>query len=487
MQHDVFISYSTKDKRVADALVHYLEERRIGCWIAPRDIAGGAEYADVIVGAIETTRIVLVLFSDAAQHSQWVRSEINRAMTLGKVIIPVKIADVIPEKGMGLYLGDRHWVDIYPDLETNFCKVLPAVCNALGTGDKGIGVSERPVVGAGYVICPECGRYNLPTDTFRCKVCGRDFLCIGHQSLEYKCCIDCAEKQSRKTREAVSTPQIKETSPQINSPAPKVVAANDPRPGEEMTIALPGDVQMTFCWCPATTSEAWKRISGGKDYFLMGSLWSEKGRDDNEEQHRVTLTQGFWMGKYEVTQRQWRSIMGMNSSQFEGDDHPVEHVAWRDCQSFIKRINMSGQAVVSLPTEAQWEYACRAGTSSPFSFGETLNGDRANCDGNFPYGRAAKGRCLGCTSRVGAFEPNDWGLFDMHGNVYEWCLDYFKAYSGDATDPTGPESGFFRVCRGGCWNGSAQDCRSAKRLGREDFFPGDYVGVRLVCITGSRR
>ena len=144
MQHDVFISYSTKDKQIADALVHYLEEHRVRCWIAPRDIVGGMEYADVIVEAIETTKVVLVLFSDAAQHSQWVRSEINRAMTLGKIIIPVKIADVIPERGMGLYLGDRHWIDIYPDLESNFCRVLPAVRNALGGAETKGTAPSRP-------------------------------------------------------------------------------------------------------------------------------------------------------------------------------------------------------------------------------------------------------------------------------------------------------------------------------------------------------
>ena len=141
MQHDVFISYSSKDKQIADALVHYLEEQKIRCWIAPRDIMGGAEYADVIVEAIESTSVALVLFSETAQESQWVRSEVNRAMSFGKVIIPVKISDVMPEKGMGLYLGDKHWVDIFPDVEANFCKVLPAIRNGLGTA--GLKIAKR--------------------------------------------------------------------------------------------------------------------------------------------------------------------------------------------------------------------------------------------------------------------------------------------------------------------------------------------------------
>ena len=127
MNHDVFVSYSTKDKGIADALVRHLEEHGVACWIAPRDIPSGMEYADLVVDAIETSKLVLVLFSDAAQNSRWVRSEINRALSESKDIIPVRIEDMGSQKGMEVYLGRQQWVDLLPDPETKFGEVLSAV------------------------------------------------------------------------------------------------------------------------------------------------------------------------------------------------------------------------------------------------------------------------------------------------------------------------------------------------------------------------
>ena len=255
-------------------------------------------------------------------------------------------------------------------------------------------------------------------------------------------------------------------------------------PGQEKTITLPGGVPMTFCWCPATTSEEWKKISGGKDYFLMGSPADEIGREDDELQHRVTLTRGFWMGKYPVTQTQWKSVMGPNPSKFKGEDRPVESVSWNDCKSFISKVNGASECKVVLPTEAQWEYACRAGTTTPFSFGSVLNGDRANCDGTKPYGNITEGRYRQETSTVGSYMPNAWGLCDMHGNVYEWCADWYGGYGGNTIDPIGPASGTYRVSRGCCWRGGARGCRSAYRK-KDTPDIGDVIdGFRLVCTAG---
>ena len=261
----------------------------------------------------------------------------------------------------------------------------------------------------------------------------------------------------------------------------------DPEPGDEMTLALPGGGEMTFCWCPATTSEAWKKISGGEDFFWMGSPDSELGREGDEIRHRVTLTEGFWMGKYAVTQRQWECVTGGNPSSFKDADHPVETVSWDDCQEFIQKINAAGRMKVTLPTEAQWEYACRAGTTTPFNFGSTLNGDKANCDANYPYGMKVGGQNRLCTMPVGSYSPNAWGLCDMHGNVDEWCQDWYGVYGGDGIDPTGPMFGKCRVNRGGCWSYGARLCRAANR-GR--YVPGmhdETLGLRLVCSEGPRR
>jgi len=215
--------------------------------------------------------------------------------------------------------------------------------------------------------------------------------------------------------------------------------------------------------------------------FLMGSAKKEKGRHNDETRHEVTLTQPFLIGKYPVTQAQWQAVMGSNPSYFQGDNLPVEQVSWDDTQEFCARVRKKTGQVVRLPTEAQWEYSCRAGTSTPFHFGNELNGTQANCHGDYPYGTPQKGPNLGKTSPVGSYPANAWGLYDMHGNVWEYCQDWYAAYPKQSvTDPRGPEVGSDCVFRGGCWNGGAAFCRSANRLRDVPSFRGIRRGFRLL-------
>ena len=229
----------------------------------------------------------------------------------------------------------------------------------------------------------------------------------------------------------------------------------------------------------------------------MGSPLSEPGRCDDETQHQVSLTRGFWMLETQVTQAMWESVTGSNPSYFKGAKLPVESVSWYDCQRFIEQLNahLAGIPVpdlagtpgtgyhFSLPTEAQWEYACRAGTTTPFNFGCVLNGDKANCDGNIPYGTSTKGKYLKKTSEVGSYPANAWGLFNMHGNVWEWCSDWYGNYPGDsATDPVRPSSGSFRVLRGGGWHYNAGVCRSANRFFHDPSGRYFCYGVRLSLV-----
>ena len=214
--------------------------------------------------------------------------------------------------------------------------------------------------------------------------------------------------------------------------------------------------------------------------FLMGTPETEKERDPNETQHEVTLTQPFLIGKYPVTQAQWEAVMGSNPSYFQGDNLPVEEVSWDDAQSFCGKVHEKTGHTVCLPTEAQWEYSCRAGTSTPFHFGQELNGTQANCDGNYPYGTTQKGPYLGKTSPVGSYPANAWGLYDMHGNVWEWCQDWHGDYPKQSvTDPRGPEVGSDRVLRGGGWSNGAVHCRSAFRYWLDPSYRLDWNGFRL--------
>ena len=211
--------------------------------------------------------------------------------------------------------------------------------------------------------------------------------------------------------------------------------------------------------------------------FRMGSPPQEAGRlEDEGPQHLVWLSAGFWLADSACTQALWQAVMGDNPSHFKGDGAlPVEQVSWDDVQRFLARVQAElppgVQAV--LPTEAQWEYACRASTTTPFSFGEQIDPTQVNYDGDHPYAGGRKGEYRQRTVPVKSLPPNAWGLHEMHGNVFEWCADGLRKYTRrSATDPRGPEGGR-RAVRGGSWLYSGWGCRSAYRIALE---PGDAVG-----------
>jgi sulfatase modifying factor 1 len=249
--------------------------------------------------------------------------------------------------------------------------------------------------------------------------------------------------------------------------------------GDRLVINVDG-VFYRFCWCPPGS-------------FMMGSPEKEISiLIDREVLHKVTLSYGFWMLKTEVTQSMWRSIMGNNPSKFnDGDNFPVDSVSWNDAQKFIAKLNERRLApdgfCFSLPTEAQWEYACRAGTKTPFFWGDSLNGDKANCDGKDPYGTSVKGKSLGRTTPVGSYDANPWGLVDMHGNVAELCEDGYDDYPpGPVIDPFG--AGSSRVLRGGGAFDSAENCRSADRSSVYDpDFRSFSYGFRFVLVPLTKK
>ncbi len=236
------------------------------------------------------------------------------------------------------------------------------------------------------------------------------------------------------------------------------------------TVSITNSLGMKMLWCPPGE-------------FLMGSPKDEKGRIKTENQVQVRISQGFWLARTPVTQGQWQALMGNNPSKLKGSkDLPVEMVSWDDAAEFCDKLNaqenLPNSYRYSLPTEAQWEYACRAGTTTPFHFGSTLNGTEANCIGILPYGTEIEGPELGQTTVVGSYSPNAWGLHDMHGNVWEWCVDGYVDELPGGTDPTGPATGachlfngvsyddvatHCRMFRGGSWDDFANLCRSATR------------------------
>jgi formylglycine-generating enzyme required for sulfatase activity len=222
--------------------------------------------------------------------------------------------------------------------------------------------------------------------------------------------------------------------------------------------------------------------------FMMGSPEGEPERDDDERQYLVHLSHGFWLADTACTQALWQTVMGNNPSHFQGEDRPVEQVSWRDVQRFLKRLNTAVPGGgFRLPTEAEWKYACRAGTTTAFWFGDQITPEQINYHGEFPYTGGRKGLYRGETVGVKALPCNSWGLYQMHGNVWEWCQDWYGAYpSGTVTDPTGPKRGAARALRGGSWFSGGGDARSAFRDRSDPDARDDFIGFRLARGQASR-
>ena len=264
--------------------------------------------------------------------------------------------------------------------------------------------------------------------------------------------------------------------------------------GERKNINVKG-IEFAFRWCPAGS-------------FMMGSPESEEDRVTIETQHPVNLTKGFWIMETEVTVGMFKAFVndtgyeskgyvpyGWTGSEWKQDSkyswqnpgfnqddrHPVTCVSWNDAVAFSEWLSKKTGLKILLPTEAQWEYACRAGTTTAYFWGNALNGDKANCNGNYPYGGVSKGKYIGKTTPVGSYQANAWGLFDMHGNVCEWCIDRLGNYPNKKVEnPLGASSGSSRVYRGGDWHYDAKGCRSAFRNGNASGNRSSVLGFRCV-------
>jgi formylglycine-generating enzyme required for sulfatase activity len=246
-------------------------------------------------------------------------------------------------------------------------------------------------------------------------------------------------------------------------------------------------------------------IPAGK--FMMGSPADEAERSDEELQHEVTISKAFYFGVCEVSQREFKLVILPSGLKLQapifdekrggGPEHPRENITWYQAVAYCKALSelpaeKQAGRTYRLPTEAEWEYACRAGTKTAFHFGNALSATQADFNGNFPFGEAKTGQYLKRTAKVGSYAPNAWGLYDMHGNVAEWCSDFYdKDYyqKSPKVDPKGPDKGvvdtdykdFFRVIRGGCWLDEARACRSAYRFRAMPHDPYRLIGFRVVC------
>ncbi len=267
---------------------------------------------------------------------------------------------------------------------------------------------------------------------------------------------------------------------------PVIDRLDGPRAGAERQI-----YHIRFCWCP-------------EGRFTMGSPKSELERRPDEDQVEVTLTHGFWAGKFEVTQGDWKRVIGKlpgasTAELPEGDNLPVGNVNFAETEEFCRKLtelarkssDLPNNWEIRLPTEAQWEYACRAGTTTATAFGDKLSRKQANFKGK-PYNSEEPGPSLGHAAKVGSYPPNAWGIHDMHGNTFEWCRDWYHTKLPGGADPdlhdakTGTavnrDGTISRVRRGGAWTDDGWPCRSAARFRFEPERRYDHIGFRVVAV-----
>ncbi|MBR0239384.1 MAG: SUMF1/EgtB/PvdO family nonheme iron enzyme [Thermoguttaceae bacterium] len=475
---DVFISYRHCNADLVAPIEAELNRRGISYFIDRVGINYSMDYSTVIARAIKACKVLLVVWTKEANDSPDMLREVVTASNLKKSVLPYKLGrfNELEHDALYLQLSTLSRCDAVaptPDSVTELVnriqllldpsapippvsipqpKPEPTKSGASGSGSKMSEFLQKK-------------KNQLESDALEALENGNYEQAIT--KLEFLLNLDPDSAVAKKLMALCKLALEKRNKPNNASSSLKA--------GDRKTVTVNG-VEFAFRWCPRGT-------------FMMGSPTSEEGRYDNETQHQVTLTKGFWMMKTEVTQKQWKAVMGSNPSHFQGDDLPVEQVSWNNCQEFCKKCAQLGFPV-QLPTEAQWEYACRAGTTGAYA---------GNLDDMAWYSSNSGSK----THPVGTKKPNAWGLYDMHGNVWEWCADWYDDYpsgsvtdlrklwtvnllryddylSGSVTDPTGPSSGDYRVVRGGSWFSDVGYCRSAKRYLIDPGSRSDDLGFRLV-------
>ncbi len=453
MSKTLFISYSTKDAEGAQEICRLLEARGVSCWIAPRDVPPGADWAESIMDGIKQAQGFVLILSEHVNTSRHCKSEVEVAFSAGKAVFPVRLSKIEPSQSLHLFLSSSQWIDAYePPLEAHMDRLAAAVKRLTGdasapppapaaSASPAASTAKRPAASVipKQVSNPKNRRYMIAGAAIVVLLFAAWGI-LGRGSSESP---DGGAKTSKSRGGARKA-------------------------GDQATFD-----GIDFVWIPAGT-------------FQMGSPPGETSRGRDEQLHEVILTKGFWMAKYELKKEQWAAVM--ETKPWQGKDNipyaengPASMMTWIDANLFTRKLNKEQDGPYRLPTEAEWEYACRAGTTTPYSFGvhEGFQLQEhawfvANCYQNKEnYAHA-----------VGTRKPNPWGLHDMHGNVWEFCSDWYGAYpfpdDGAVTDPKGPETGNGRILRGGAYDSRDYQNRSGIRHTQyvNRYYPS--VGIRLV-------
>lgn len=430
MNHDVFISYSSLDKEAAQAICHTLEQNEIRCWMAPRDIPPGSEYGDLIDEAIKSSTVVVVLFSETAATSLWVKGELNIAFEEQKTIIPFRL-DKTPLQGQNrVILNQKHWIDAYPDYRTKFNDLVCAVAQSIGRH-----IENKH--GDSVIVRKDIRKYIL----------GGVIMSIIIAVI------------------AISYPLIKDATQSYSYDQNGLhvkVSGISPLQNEAMTSILDKMIL----------------VEGGG--FIMGNDYNNVDYFTEQDSlsrnpHRVNLS-NFYISKYELTQQEWEAFFPLEGKCIEyGENKAIDMLSWEDAQSFCDTLSSITGLDVSLPTEAQWEYAARGGKKSK---GYIFSGH------TFDIREVAWTSYDELTSghEIGGKRGNELGLYDMTGNVSEWCKDYYAEYdSTSSINPQGPKTGIYKVIRGGDFRiQNFYDMKVTTRYYASPFVNRKATGLRLV-------
>ena len=469
---DVFISHVEEDETDSLELAAMLEDNGYRVWYYERDSLPGLTYISQIVRAIDTIKAVVVLISERALKSEQVDREVVRAFHHNKPILPVL-------KGLSFQQFQRlkpDWDHILGASgaialpEGGVRAIGPRIMAGLAALDLRRGEDHESLEAVELRAQSQVGRTKVTAETkaSRQGVLRTLPLSAGPLRLsDLATSLDIpATELMRKVREIlnleVRTPSFLLTSSQVErlqtalfgppgSASIASAAGQSDSSNVPLRLDLGADVVLELLWVPAGT-------------FSMGSPPCDEGHNDDEVEHRVIIGKPIYLGQHLVSQEQFEQMAGFNPCYFKSSKLPVEMVSWYDSVSFCEQLSEKFGRRFRLPTEAEWEYACRAGTTTAFSTGATITTQQANFDGWFTYGQIPQGLSRRETTPIGSFPPNPWGFFDMHGNVWEWCSDWYGQYeSGPVLDPEGPAEGEIRILRGGSWFHSPADCRSAQR------------------------
>jgi formylglycine-generating enzyme required for sulfatase activity len=453
---DIFLSYTHEDEARIRDLVHALEEHGWSVFW-DRRIPTGKTWQSYIGQALSDAKCVIVAWSQHSITSKWVIEEANDAEERG-LLIPILLDPVKPPLGLrGIQAANlTDWKPGSPS--PRFDQLIQDIAGVVGDKPHEPPTEEKVTPRTQPVATPNAVPTEPPT----------------HEPTP-----PASEPRKARVQESEAVKPVPPQSEKkrnillIGSMVALVLAVVvalalwsplGPRPPETRPTGTP--TQRTF-----TNSIGMSFVLIPEGSFTMGSPTGESGRDSDERQHPVTISKPFYLQTTEVTQKQWAQVMGSNPSSFKdcGDGCPVENVSWDDAQEFIRRLNQKGGGKgYRLPSEAEWEYACRARSTGAYWFGD----EEARLGEYAWYSLNSENK----THPVGTKKPNAWDLFDMHGNVWEWCQDWYGEYpTSQVTDPTGPEAGEHRVLRGGSWFSYAGGVRSEGR-------GGDGPGGRIIGI-----